>query len=188
MVHPVLIAAQNFLVPGPTFIVELVIFLCVLGVLAKWVLPYVNRAMEERQQAITRELTEADEAKKRASELEKQYQQIVEQGQAEAQQLKDEAAKIGEQLRQELHQKGEEEYNRLVARAAVDIDASARRASLELRAQVASLVMAVVEKTLGDGLTLANQSDLIDRAIAQVEAQAAAAQAASMPTTGIGAR
>jgi F0F1-type ATP synthase membrane subunit b/b' len=76
----------------------------------------------------------------------------------------------------------------LVARAAADIDASARRASLELRAQVASLVMAVVERVLSDGLTLADQSSLIDQAIAQVEAQAAAAQAASMPTTGIGAR
>jgi len=170
----VFIAAQNFLVPGPTFVVELAIFLIVVGVLAKWVLPPINRAMEARQEAIRRELREADEAKKRASELEKQHQQIMEQGRAEAQQLKDEAVKLGEQLRQQLQQKGEEEYSRLVARASADIDASVRRASAELRAQVSNLVMEVVEKVLGEGLTIADQASLTDQCIAQVEAQAAA--------------
>ena len=178
-----LIASQNFLVPGPTFVVELAIFLGVLGVLAKWVLPYVNRAMDERQEAIARSIREAEEAKKRADELEKRYQEVLEQGRVEAQQLKEEAAKVGEQLREQLHHKGEEEYDRLLARASTDIDASARRASEELRAQVAGLVMAVVERVLGEGLAAADQSALIDRAIAEIEAQAAARPEAGAPAT-----
>lgn len=174
-----LVATNNFLVPGPTFFVELVIFLLVVGILGKWVLPPINRAMEARQEAITRELREADEAKQRAAEMEKQYQAVLDQGRAEAQELKEQAAKVGEQLRQELHQKGEEEYNRLVSRANADIEAAARRAGAELRAQLSSMVMLVVQKVLAEGFTLDNQSQLVDQAIAQVEAQAAAAQAAA---------
>jgi len=144
--------------------------------------------MEARQEAIRRELKEADEAKKRAAELENQYKQIMELGRAEAQQLKDEAIKLGEQLRQQLQQKGQEEYNRLVARASADIEASARRASAELRAQVASLVMAVVERVLGEGITLADQAKLIDQCIAQVEAQAAASLADVTTVASVGTR
>jgi F-type H+-transporting ATPase subunit b len=157
--------------------VELAIFLVVLWALSKWVLPPLNRMMDARQQTIERSLSEADEAKKRAQELEAQHTRMLEQGREEVRQLKDEAARVGEQLRQELQAKGEEEYQRLVARASVDIEAAARRAGEELRTQVAGLVMTVAERVLGEGVTLADQQRLIDSAIAEVEAQAASGMA-----------
>ena len=169
-----LVASSNFLVPGPTFVVELVIFLIVLWALNKWVLPPVNRAMEARQQTIERSLAEAEEATKRAHELEEQRERILEQGRAEARALKDEAARVGEQLREQLRKQGEDEYERLVNRASSDIEAATRRAAEELRAQVAGLVVAVVERVLEDGASLVGQGELVDRAISAVEAQAVA--------------
>jgi F-type H+-transporting ATPase subunit b len=169
----VLVATSNFLVPNWTFVVELVIFLLVLGVLAKWILPPVNRAMEARQKQIEQNINDADEARQRARELEEQQQRTLEQGRAEAHSLRDEAAKLGEQLREELRKQGEEEYRRLVDRAAQDIDASTRRAAEELRTQVAGLVMVVVERVLGEGITVAGQEQLVDRAIAEIESQSA---------------
>ncbi|MGC8627719.1 MAG: F0F1 ATP synthase subunit B [Acidimicrobiales bacterium] len=169
-----MIASSNFLVPNTTFVVELVAFLGVLGVLAKWVLPYVNRAVEERQRTIERSLSEAAQARERAQRAEEEARQAIEQARAEARSLRDEAAKLGEQARQELRQQGEEEYRRLVSRAASDIDASVRRAGDQLRAQVAELVMAAVERVLGEGLTLANQEQLVEQALAELEAEMAA--------------
>jgi F-type H+-transporting ATPase subunit b len=170
----VLVATSNFLVPNWTFVVELVIFLLVLAILARYILPPVNRAMENRQKQIQQNILEADEAKQRARELEEQQQKTLEQGRAEARALKDEAAKLGEQLREELRKQGEEEYRRLVERAAQDIDASTRRAAEELRAQVAGLVMVVAERVLGEGITIPGQEQLVDRAIAEIERQAGA--------------
>jgi F-type H+-transporting ATPase subunit b len=167
---------KNFLVPGPTFVVELAIFLFVLYALSRWVLPPLNRLTEDRQQTIARDLSEADEARKRAGELEVQHQELLEQGREEARQLRDEAAKAGERLRQELQKKGEEEYQRLVARASVDIEAATRKASEELRTQVAGLVVSVTERVLGQGIAIADQQRLIDRAIAEVESHAASWQ------------
>ena len=41
----------NFLIPNGTFVVELVIFLVVLGVVAKWILPPLKAVSETRQRA-----------------------------------------------------------------------------------------------------------------------------------------
>jgi F-type H+-transporting ATPase subunit b len=169
----VLVATSNFLVPNWTFVVELVIFLLVLAILARYILPPVNRAMENRQKQIEQNINDAEEARQKARELEDLQQKTLEQGRAEARALKDEAAKLGEQLREELRKQGEDEYRRLVERAAQDIDASTRRAAEELRTQVAGLVMVVVERVLGEGITVAGQEQLVDRAIAEIERQAA---------------
>ncbi|MGH9105945.1 MAG: F0F1 ATP synthase subunit B [Acidimicrobiales bacterium] len=166
-----LVAASNFLVPNATFIVEWVIFLAVLGFLAKWVLPPLNRMLEGRQRTIQNALDEAEQATSRARELAEQRRVALDEARQEARSLRDEATKVGEQLRQELQKRGEEEYQRLVSRAAADIEASARKASEALRGQVAGLVMVVVERVLGEGMTVADQQRLIDHAIAEVEAQ-----------------
>ncbi|MHB1497876.1 MAG: F0F1 ATP synthase subunit B [Acidimicrobiales bacterium] len=180
-----LLASSNFLVPNTTFIVELVIFLAVLGVLAKYVLPYLNRALDDRQQAIERNIREADEAKARAQELEEQRAHQLAQGREEARRLREEASKVGEQLRQELQKKGEEDYQRLVARAGADIEASVRRAAEELRAQMSELVVAVVERVLSQGISVSDQQRLVDQAIAEVEALSSAEATASASATGL---
>jgi F-type H+-transporting ATPase subunit b len=171
-VAPVVLAVSNFLVPGPTFLVELVAFLGVLGVLAKWVLPPVTRAMEQRQHTIDQALSDAETARRRAQEAEEEYRRVIEQARAEARALRDEASRLGEQARAEMRDRGEEEYRRLVERAGSEIEASARRAGEELRGEVAGLVMAVVEKVLGEGVTLVDHELLIDRAIAELEREA----------------
>jgi F-type H+-transporting ATPase subunit b len=166
----VLVASSNFLVPNLTFVVEWVIFLLVIGIIAKYILPYINKALESRQQSIARSLEEAEEARARARQLEDEQRQALEAARQEARTLKDEATKVGEQLRQELQKKGEDEYQRLVARAGADIEASARKAAEALRGQVADLVIAVTERVLGEGISLADQQHLVGQAIAEVEA------------------
>jgi F-type H+-transporting ATPase subunit b len=172
------VATNNFLVPNATFIVELVIFLLLIGVLAKWIIPPINRAMDARLARIQQNISDADEAKRKARELEEQYEKTLEQGRADARALKDDAAKIGEQLRAELRQQGEEEYRRLLERANQDIEASTRRAAEQLRTEVAGLVMSVVEKVLGEGLTVNDQETLVQRAIDEIERQAASGEEA----------
>ncbi len=170
-----IVAASNFLVPNATFIVELIAFLIVLGALAKWVLPPVNRAVDERQATIRQSMDDAEDAKRRANEAEAQYRETMERARTEARAMVDDANKMGEQLRTELRQRGEREYERIIARATTDIEASARRASEELRGQIAGMVISVVEKVIGEGLDDEVHRSLIDRTIADVEAEASGA-------------
>ena len=175
-----LIANSNFLVPNDTFVVELVIFLLVLWFLAKYVLPPINRAMEARQQTIERSINEAEETKRRAHELEQQRLREIEAARQQARAMRDDAARVGDQLRQELQRKGEEEYQRLVTRAGADIEASVRKAADSLRAEVAALVMDVVERVLEEGISLQDQQRLVDSAISEVEARAGSSRTAPL--------
>lgn len=166
-----LLASSNFLVPNATFIVELVAFLLVLGALAKWVLPVVNRSMEERQATIRQALTDAEEAKRRSEEAEAQYKRVIDEAREEARHLVDEANRMAEQLRSEKRQQADQEYERIITRARGDIDAEVRRAAEELRSQIAGIALAVVEKVIGEGLDAQVQRGIIERAIAEIEAQ-----------------
>jgi F-type H+-transporting ATPase subunit b len=132
--------------------------------------------MEARQATIRQALTDAETAKQRAAEAETEYRRILDDARAQSRSIVDEAGRLAEQLRADRRAQAEEEYQRLLSRATADIDAAARRASEELRRQSADLVIAVVEKVV-EGLDASAHRDLIDRTIAEVEAQSAAAEA-----------
>ncbi len=170
-----LVAATNFLVPNATFVVELVAFLIVLGVLAKYVLPPVSKMVDERQRTIGQALTDAETAKRKAEEAEQSSKETVDEARAQARSIVDEANKAAEALRSSRREQAEQEYQRIVSRAQTDIDASRRRAEEDVRTQVSALVMAVVERVIGEGFDAAGQQALIDRTVGEVEAQAASA-------------
>jgi F-type H+-transporting ATPase subunit b len=171
----VVLASSNFLVPNATFVVELVAFLAVVWVLGKYILPYISKPMEERQQIIRQALTDAEEAKRRAAEAEEEYRRAISEARTQARAVVDEANRLAEQLRADKRQQADDEYERVISRARTDIDAQVRQASEALRQQVGDLAIAVVEKVLGDGLDAPAHRSLIDRTIAEVEAQAGAA-------------
>ena len=166
------VASSNFLVPNATFVVELVAFLIVLGVLAKWVLPVINKSMDERQATIRQALADAEEAKRRAVEAEEEYQRRISEAQAQARAMRDEAGRVAEELRAERRQQADEEYERIIGRAREDIEAQTRRAAEDLRRGAADLAITVVEKVLGEGLDTQTHRALIDRTISEVEVQA----------------
>ena len=52
---------SNFLVPNGTFYVELIAFVIMFAILAKWIIPPINKAMAARQDAIRNQFKELDE-------------------------------------------------------------------------------------------------------------------------------
>lgn len=171
-----LIAASNFLVPNATFIVELVAFLIVVFLLGKYVLPPLNRIMDERQATIRQALADAEEAKRRNAEADEESKRIINEARAQARTVVEEANKMAEQARAERRQQAEAEYERIVGSATADIEAQARRAQEELRQQAADLAIAVAERVIGEGLDRQAQSGLINRTIDEVAASAGAAR------------
>ena len=166
------VLASNFLVPNGTFIVEFIVFLLVLGFLARYVLPPLNARMAERQNVIRKALDDAEEARRRADETEVEYKQALEEARTQARQLVDEANRLGEELRAQARERGEQEYQRQLARATADIQAAAQQAAEQLRGQVGELVVLVVERVIGQVMDGEAQRALIDRTIAEAEQEA----------------
>jgi F-type H+-transporting ATPase subunit b len=151
-----------------TVIVELIAFLAMMAVLARWVYPDIVRRAEARQRLIADQLREAEKARADAEARLKEAEVKLSEARKTAQTMIDAATKSGQQLRQELKQKAEDEAKRLTEGARKEIEAERERAIQSVRGEVASLVVAATEKVLGETIDAAKHKQLIDRAIAEV--------------------
>jgi F-type H+-transporting ATPase subunit b len=151
-----------------TVIVELITFLIMLAILARYVYPEIVKLAEARQLAIAQQLKEAEQARAEAEQRLQDAAARLEDARKTAQSVIDAATKSGEQLRQELKQKAEEESKRTVEAARKEIEAERERAIQSVRNEVAGLVVAATEKVIGETLDDEKHRRLIDKAIQEV--------------------
>ena len=151
-----------------TVIVELVAFLLMLAVLARYVYPYIVEFAEARQRVIAQQLKEAEDARASAEAKLKEAEAQLNEARRSAQSVIDGAAKSAEQLRQELRQKADEEARRTVENARKQIEAERDQAIRSVRTEVADLVVTATEKVIGETLDDRKHRQLIERAIEEV--------------------
>jgi len=151
-----------------TVIVELITFLVMMAILARWVYPEVVRIAEARQQAVAEQLKEAEKARADAERSLKEAEAKLNDARRTAQSVIDAANKSGEQLRQELRAKADEEARRLHETATKEIEAERLKAVQSVRSEVANLVVAATEKVIGETLDATKHKQLIERAIQEV--------------------
>jgi F-type H+-transporting ATPase subunit b len=161
-----------FLFPNATFIVEFIIFLVILGAVAKWILPPLNRAMEKRQAEIKESLEAAERARSEADETRAQREGILEEARAQARQIVAQANASAERSRAEGVERGQQEYERLVASAEAEISLARQRAVDEVSATVGSLVLSVARQVIGREIDAEAHRGLIDEAVAALRASA----------------
>ena len=100
----------NFLVPNATALVEAAVFLIVLVVVTKWVMPRLSATLEVRRRGIHDELRTAAEAVAEAERREHRAKQVLQQARREARSIVDRAYERHDFLVEEGKRKGREEY------------------------------------------------------------------------------
>jgi F-type H+-transporting ATPase subunit b len=161
-----MIATSNFLVPNGTFVVELVAFLIVLGVVARYILPPVNKMLKERQELIRAELAAADAAKADAAKADTERKEALEHARTQAREIIEQANRTAERVTAEGQARGQGEYERLVGSATAEVALSRQRALEEAAQRLGELVVEVVERIIGREMDAAAHRDLIDEAVA----------------------
>ena len=151
-----------------TVIVELITFLVMLAILARWVYPEIVRLAEARQRAVAEQLAQAEKARKEAEARLEEAKQKLDEARRTAQQVVDQATKTGEQVRQDLKTKAEEDARRIGENARKEIEAERSRALQSARDEVADLVVVATQKVIGESLDDPKHRQLIDRAIKEV--------------------
>ncbi len=151
-----------------TVIVELITFLVMMAILARYVYPAVVRLAEARQRQVVDELKEAEKAHAEAEARLKEAEAHLTEARRTAQAVIDAASKSAEQLRQDLKQKAEEEAHRIRESTLKEIEAERLKAIQSVRAEVAGLVVAATEKVIGETLDVAKHRELIEKAIKEV--------------------
>jgi F-type H+-transporting ATPase subunit b len=148
-----------------TSIVELITFLIMLAILARYVYPRLVQVAEARQRAITEQVQAAEKARAEAEARLKEAEAKLADARKTAQQVVEAASKSAEQLRVDLRQKAEDEARRTTEAALKEIEVERDRAVQQVREEVAGLVVSATEKVIGETLDEQKHKKLIDKAI-----------------------
>jgi len=184
------LAAENFLVPNATIIVELLAFLVILFLLARFIIPPINRALTERQEAIRRQFEESEQAKQAAEAAEQEFRAELADARHEAARIREDAREQGAAIIAEMREQAQAESRRIIAASHAQLDADRQRVLTEMRAEVGDLATTlaglIVGETLDDD---ARQQRTVERFIADLETEttdgagpADGAQPAEAPT------
>ena len=169
------VASGNFLVPDATFIAELVAFLIILGILGKYVLPPIQKALTDRQAMIKKQVEDAEAAQAQLAEAEKTYQSALNEARTEAAQIRENARAEAQRTVEELRTAAQEEQARIVARGEEQLAAQRSAIVRELRTEIGTLAVELAEKIVSQRLADdAQVSATVDAFLAGLESQDAA--------------
>ena len=179
---------SNFLVPNATFLVELAAFALLFYLLAKYVIPPINRAMTNRQEAIRKEFADLDQARADANAAEAEFKAQIADARHEAARIREEAREQGAQIVSEMRQQGESEKARIIDGAHTQIAAERQQAVASLRAEVGTLATTLAGRIVGESLEDDERSGrVVDRFLADLDALETSKAAASTGSSQSGA-
>lgn len=163
--------SNNFIVPNGTFFVELVIFVIVLGIVAKFVLPPIQKVMRERDQTVKRGQDSAESARREAARLDAERVQVLADARARAREILQDASRQVEDLLQDARTRGQDEHDQRVRDAAGRIDQERERVRAELLQRAEALVVEAAERIVGGDLDASRHRDLIADELARADAR-----------------
>ena len=100
----------NFLVPDATALIEAAVFLVVLVVIAKWVMPRVQATIDQSKRHIEGELHAASQISAEARKRAEQADELLRQARRDARVIRDRACEYRDYLVAEGKRMGREEY------------------------------------------------------------------------------
>ena len=154
--------------PGVT-IWTLVVFVLLLGILAKTAWPAILKTVEERERKIKAQLDAAAKANAEAQRVLSVYQQQLAAAREEAGAIVAAGRQAGDRLREDLVAKGRAEQEELLVRARREIGLEKDKAVAELRREAVELSIAAASKVIERNLDSAADRRLVQQYLADLE-------------------
>lgn len=177
MIRTIVTAAEetvNPLLPATYDIVwSLVVFVVALILFWKFALPKMQTLLDERAAAIEGGIKKAEEAQaEAAAALEKNNAELA-KAREEAAEIREKARANAAKLEAELKEQANEEAARIVTNAQARIDSERAAAAASLRHEVGALAIDLSEKVVGESMSDERAAGIVDRFLADIEAQEA---------------
>jgi F-type H+-transporting ATPase subunit b len=170
MSRDVLAAGNNFLLPNGTFFVELIIFLVVLLVIWRFVLPPIQKAMAERHDMLQRQLDESRQATEKFEAAKTKYAEELAQARAESNRIRDEARAEGQRILDEHREQAQAEISAVLLRGEEQLAAQREQVLGELREAIPSLSTALAGRVVGEDVTAEGHQATVDAFLAELGA------------------
>jgi F-type H+-transporting ATPase subunit b len=151
-----------------TFFAEVIVFLVMLAILAKWVYPAIIKAATERQNQVEAALKAAEEAKADVAKSLAEAKQELASAKDGAREILDRAKREAATDADETRKKSQAEAQAQLERARDEIAAERDKAMQQLRAEVGNLVVTAAGRVLGQSIDAGAHRKLIDDSLAKV--------------------
>ena len=153
-------------------IVGLVLFLIILVVMSKVVVPMFEKAYTERSSLIQGGIERAEDAQREAQATLADYRTQLAGAREEAGRIREEAKAQGVAIVAEMRQQAQDESARLLTNAKAQIEAERATAVTQLRAEVGGLATTLAGRIVGESLSDDERAKrTVDRFLDSLEAQ-----------------
>ncbi len=167
------LAGGNFLIPNMTFVVELMAFIIVLGVLWRYVIPPVQQAMDARQEMARKLVSDSEAARQLLEKAQTAYRAAMADARREAAQLRAQAERQRREIVAGASTEAEAGVAEIISRGQAQVEAERRQATRQLKTELGSVAVALAEKILGEALADNQRQDrLIERFLSNIEEEA----------------
>lgn len=172
-------------------ILGIVVFLILVLLVRKFVVPNFEKAYADRTEAIEGGIARAEKAQAEADAALAQYRSQLADARHESSRIREEAKEQGATILAEMRQQAQTEAQRIVTTAHSQIEAERKQVVLQLRSEIGSLATSLAERIVGESLQdEVRQRRTVERFLAELEsrdeavAQESAAESASESATG----
>ncbi|MDR0433439.1 MAG: F0F1 ATP synthase subunit B [Gracilibacteraceae bacterium] len=147
---------------------QIISFLILVWILAKFAWKPLMGMMEKRRLFIKENLAQAEAERQEAERIRREYQEEMAKARQEARSLIEQAAQTSEKRGAEIVEAARRETEKLKESALAEIEREREKAVSEVKAQVAELSIAVAEKLLRARLDLSGQAELVEQFIQEI--------------------
>jgi len=165
---PHLVADAGLLDVNGTLIAEVIAFILLVLILAKWVYPPIIRIATEREDKIAAGVRAAEEAERRLAAVQEQVAQVLDEARNQAREILARAHREAAAEAEDSRAKARRDGEALIERAQSEIAAERDRAIQELRNQVGTLVVEAASRVIGETLDVSTHRRLIEESLAKV--------------------
>lgn len=151
-----------------TFIAQIVVFLILLWVINKFIVPPISKMIDERSKKIAEGLAAAERGQKDLDEAKSRADEVVREARDRANQILDQASRRSNEIVEQAKHTAVAEGDRLIAAAKQQTELEATKAREELRKQVAELTVRSASKVLGREIDPAKHADILGKLASEI--------------------
>jgi F-type H+-transporting ATPase subunit b len=147
---------NNFLIPDATFIVETIIFLIVMFIFFRFIVPPIRQALSDRNDMVTRQAEESRKASETFTAAERRHQEALAEARAEAGSIRDAARADGQRVLDELRGQANAEVARLRTEGEEQLATQRSQAVDDLEPHLAELSRTLASRIVGEDVAAAS--------------------------------
>ena len=154
----------------------LLVFGITMLILWKAAFPRIAEALDKRQKMIEESIDSAENTKREADELLREYRERLSDARGQADEIVARARRTAEAAENETLAEARLKREEMMEQTRRDIEAETRRAIQQIRSEVADLTVLATEKVTRKSLDSADQKRLVEEALSELDFAALASE------------